>query len=132
MNWRVWAYQRLINDPTVTGVIPAAQIHGSGSLTGRPDPLPAAILRFIGSEDRLAPAAEQEGLEVWVHDEPGVYDNIDDILAVVRESLESAVPTEDGTYPPVWSGDSQDLADDQWDTIVRNSSYTLLNRKAIA
>lgn len=132
MNWREWTYQHLINDPTVTDVVPAAQIHGSGSLTARPDPLPAVIIRFIESVDRLSPAAEQEGLEIWVHDEPGTYDDIDAIIDVVRESLVSAVPTEDGSYPPVWSGDSQDLADDQWDTIVRNSSYTLLNRKAIA
>lgn len=129
MDWRTWTFQRLINDAAVTAVIPAAQIHGAGSLVGRPEPLPAAIIKFTSDADRTSPAAEATGLEVWVHDEVGSYDGIDEILSAIKVSLTSAVMSENGAYPPVWEGNSQDLSDDLWDTLVKNSSYELLSRK---
>lgn len=128
VNWRAWAYQRLTQDPLVTDLISPESIYGAGSSEGRPESLPAMILRFNDRIPRLGGTAEDEELQVWVHGNPGAYDPLDDILAAVRVSFES-VESVVGGYPPVWQHDSPDRSDDQWDTITKYSSYGLLERR---
>lgn len=129
MNWRAWVRNVLIASPAVTALVPASRIHGAGSLRNRPSEAPFIVLRF---GDKLGepgvPADDTEGLVV-VHDEPGGYTRIDDVLRVVRETLVMDI-TDAGGVAVEWQGDSGDLADDAWDTIYRNGSYRLLERRA--
>jgi hypothetical protein len=64
-----------------------------------------------------------------VHDEPGDYTRIDEILYRVK----SLLPTLDGQSNGLghvvsieWTGDSEDLADDGHGTITRNTGFSLV------
>lgn len=124
MDWRTWIHQTLIGAVPVTTLVPAARIFGSGSVQGVPKDKPFIILTF-GARVAPIPTAHRQTVTVWVHDEPGDYLRIDQILAEIRSVLEGQVSSA-GAIGCRWSGDSTDLADDAYGTITRNSSYDLV------
>jgi hypothetical protein len=66
---------------------------------------------------------------IWVHDEPGDYTKIDNILARIKELLPTLEGQSNGSGYVIaveWTGDSEDLADDGHGTITRNTSYSLV------
>lgn len=126
MDWRRWAYDRLVASAAVTSEVPIDRIFGSGAISGRPK-APFIQLRVGGDRGvRAVPATDTEVL-VYAHDDPGSYLRVDRILSAAREALTADV-TEDTGISAEWQGDSPDLADDGYDTITRNSSYRLLER----
>lgn len=123
VNWRAWMYSALVNSPMVVAAAPGG-IHGGGSLTAVPSSKPFVVLR-VGGVARV-PGMPVWGTQavVWAHDAPGSYTRIDRLLADVRGQL-SSFGLLVNTWSPLWQGDSGDLADDDWDTIARNSSYLM-------
>lgn len=131
MNWRTWAKTKLADHSPLTDKIPAASHFGAGSLQGAPKDKPFLVI-LIGAtnvdlNDGGAPLATSQEAVIWVHDEPGSYDLIDECLPLVREALIGQV-AEDTGIACVWQGDSGELADDSYGTIVRNSNYRLVGR----
>lgn len=70
---------------------------------------------------------KQVRVQVWVHDVPGTYKGINDILDQVRPAIMAAIgPTDTGWLSEIkWEGDSPDLYDDTTQTIVRYGTYLL-------
>jgi hypothetical protein len=66
-----------------------------------------------------------DGLEVWVYDEPGSYDRIEELLEEIRVELEGQISVP-GAIACSWQGDSVELSDDQMKAIVKNSTYRLV------
>lgn len=127
MNWREWVYAQLVGDTDVTDLVPAERIYGGGALTGHPGAVPFVVLRFGPEVERAGRAAREKECAVWVHDDPGSYLRIDEVLAAVRWALVGSV-SEAGAIAVEWQGTSPDLADDVMDTITRNTSYALTER----
>lgn len=74
---------------------------------------------------------ERPTVDFWVHDVKGDYSRIDRLLGLIQDRLEALAPmrANPGYIQDVhWDGNSGDLADDGYDTIVRYSSYTLTGR----
>lgn len=128
VDWRTWMYVAL------------TQYNGLDALLGDrvysdvPEhPLkPFAVIR-IGNE--VPELHQREGASstfaaVWVHDEPGSYTRIDDVLALIREAV-LAKSDQSGVdiFQAIWTGDSQDLADDFRKTFVKTTSYRLVGRR---
>lgn len=72
----------------------------------------------------------QRVLQVWVHDRPADYALIDQSLKrlrVILTGVEGANVGEadDWLHTIVWEGDSDDLSDDEANTITRNSQFRL-------
>lgn len=133
-NWRVWAYQRVINSTGVLALLPASSIFGSGSMTGAPANKPFVVLTF-GPEtsefnDGGRSAATGQIMSAYVHDEPGDYQQIGAILLAIRDTLVGPVADViNGTFCQ-WQGDSSDLADDKFGTIMRNGEFKLTGKAA--
>lgn len=71
----------------------------------------------------------RRNLTIWVHDQPGDYTRIDQIVMRLRTLLPALVGESNGLgylMAVEWSGDSEDLADDGHRTITRNTSFSLV------
>lgn len=132
MNWRAWLKERLDEDGALTSVIPANRIHGAGSLTGSPGKRPFALIHLgeelpVFNEGGVPEVTSNEAV-IWIHDDPGSYDQIDEILVLVIAQLTGQVSEETG-IACVWQGNSGELSDEAYGTITRNSSFRLVGRK---
>jgi len=93
-----------------------------------PQQRPFLQLRW-GRNDEGLYTSTRRSLVIWVHDEPGDYTRIDNIILRLRALLPSLVPSRDdnGWLQGVeWTGDSEDLTDDGHKTIARNTSFVLV------
>jgi hypothetical protein len=124
MNYRAWAVEKLNGEAAIVDGSPG----GIKSVyKGTPAERPFIVVRL----DPVAPdipTAEQADVTIWIHDEPLGYTRIDNLLTLVRASLEGPVTSEGGVYAS-WQGDSPDLADDSRGTIVRNSAFRIAGRR---
>lgn len=129
MNWRHWLKSRM---DTVPG-LEEFDVYGGGSLTGSPEHRPFIVIN-VGLDvpelnDGDAPAWTRRMASIWVHDDPGSYDRIDDIISAIRGELVGQVSRE-GAICCLWDGDSDQLADDMMGTITRYISLQLVGRSA--
>lgn len=126
MDWRSWAYQNLIEAGNpILDILPAGSVYGAGSLKGSPAKKPFLVLRFGPKVRRRQEGPYSRTLEVWIHDEPGDYMQIESLIPLVRAQLEGQVALP-GAVSCEWSGDSSDLADDGFNTITRNTLFVLV------
>lgn len=133
MNWRAWLYTRLTNNAALTALVPADRIHAAGSLEWREAARPFIVVRLGVDNPELneadAPHVTAQDAAVWVHDDPGSYKRIDEILTAVRHAVAGQV-TETGGIACMWQGDSAELSDPDQGTIVRNTTYRLFGGAA--
>lgn len=129
MNWRQYLKQRMDTIAVANGFT----VFAAGALTGSPpsDQRPFIVIN-VGSDypelnDGDAPAWSKRTASIWVHDDPGSYDRIDDIIPAIRAALVGQVAQPDA-IAITWDGDSDQLADDMMGTIVRNTNYQLIGR----
>jgi hypothetical protein len=122
MDWRTWMYGFLNN-------LLESDVNGDGSLNSVPEARPFIIVRLDQAVPEFEGTSDQD-VTLWVHDDPGSYLRIDNIIANIRQALDRQPVTEAGGITAVWQGDSGDLADDDKGTIVRTSSYRMVGRSA--
>lgn len=125
MDWRVWIRDVLLGEAPIGDVAEGA-IHSSGTLTGSPAQRPFIEI----TRDPVVPfgPGNQVYLTIWVHDAPGTYTGIDRAINKLKEVLDGRRAPESGIIVE-WTGDSQDLADDGYNTITRNSSFKITTRR---
>jgi len=129
VDWRTWIYEQVL---ALVGDKVGDRVFQTLNEDETPDEKPFIVLRFGGDSPGIVNTSEgAEALTavVWVHDNPGSYLGIDAILSELREEMTGPV-TEPGGIFSRWLGDSPDLADDMRKTIVRNSTYQLMGRRA--
>jgi hypothetical protein len=123
VNWRAWLYEEL------TTVLPDIPVMGGGAMEAPPSARPFAVIRLIDNliilRDGFTPVAGNTPVQVWVHDEPGSYVQIEEILDTIRDQLPSQV-AEAGAHCCEWNGRSGDLADDNYKTITKYGLLTLV------
>lgn len=81
-------YERITTAPTLTAYIPAARWFERSAVTDRPV-VPYAVLAWTGTVPNNGRYIET--LDVYVHDDRGSYQRINDILQEVRVILESTI-----------------------------------------
>ena len=124
---RTLIYQAIIGDPALNGL----GITGPSSFAvdvDTPQDRPFLQLRW-GPNTIGLDVSTRRSLVIWVHDQPGDYTRIDDIILRLRSLIPSLVLSQDaqGWLQGVrWEGDSEDLTDDGHRTIARNTSFTLV------
>lgn len=132
MDWRTWAYDRLRLDATILADVPEDSIYGPGSLTGSPGKRPFIILYFGAETPELndgdAPVATSQRGTIQVHDDPGDFLRIARILSNIRTLLAGNVTGMNGGIMALWEGDSGDLSDDLFKTIVRYGEYRFVGK----
>lgn len=130
MDSRTWLYERLTTDAALTAIVPAASVHGAGSLLVPPDRKPFLIVNLAPLLRGPFPGVRWQDCTVWAHDEPGSYLRIDNILDQVERVLSPSVSSGDYVQT-VFQGRSQDLTDDALGTITRNVALRLAIRHAV-
>jgi hypothetical protein len=128
MNYRTWVHDKVKNTPSLAA-LHDGRVHQTLEAIGGtpPDERPFVLLRF-GEQQPELPVALSQTVTAWVYDEPGSYLVIDEIIAAMHEALEIQIVDPDGVAC-VWQGDSRDLADDEWGSIFRTSTYRMVGRR---
>lgn len=126
MNVRDRIYAAL-NDPSLTDKLPHADIYEASAL---PDPFPDAFPKRYGvlRYGEIIPGImNQQPLDFWVHDLPGSYTWIQDVLRLATPLLVAAIGAVDGGWlsDVRWEGESIDLVDNASRTITRYRTYRL-------
>jgi hypothetical protein len=128
--WREWLYGKLTGTPALTALVPTSAVLSAGAMPGGvPSARPFIVFRFVDDVPQLRDGQEvvarNQLAQVWIYDNPGSYDRIDEILAVVEDALvgpvaiPSAVACESGGY-------SGELQDDDYKALTRYGLFTLV------
>jgi hypothetical protein len=122
----------LLNEPTLTALVPGGW-HQQGSLDIAPERV-FGTYRLRGSTQSVTSRSpsREVGLEVWVHDDPGSYLRIDDILKELERILDGVVHVSAAAGESIsqtkFESRSPDLNDDGLRTICKMTSYTLIGK----
>lgn len=134
VDWRVWLYETISNDDALLALVPADNIYGGGSLLAPPETKPFLVIRLEPEDPGPFPGVSRQRASLWAHDEPGDYMRIGSVLRACRAALVGSgatvgqVVNAAGAVAASWQGDSGDLADPDYGTILRTSSYDLMGR----
>lgn len=123
MNWRAWVDETLKANEELVALAKGG-IHSTLSET--PKAKPFIVVRM---STKTPDVGDFQDIAIWVHDQPGTYKTIDEILGKIRDLLDGPI-TAPGAIAAIWQGDSNDLADDSRGTVVRVSNYRLAGRSA--
>lgn len=129
---RKLVYQTLIEDTALNalGVSDESVFEQHGLDT--PKPRPFVVTRW-GIDEVGVGTLSRRSLNLWVHDTPGTYANIDAVLLRARTVLEGLVATQDpdgGWINQIeWQGESEDLADDAQGTVVRFATFRVIGSR---
>jgi len=116
MNWRKWLYDK------VTGLA-LADTYMAGTLDQTPATKPFIAIR-LELESPNSPGLFQDAT-IWVHDSPGSYARIDDIISDLKSGIIGQI-SDAGAIGATWQGNSGDLVDDARGTIVKNVGLRLV------
>lgn len=120
-------FNYLTTDSDSLVLVPADRWRARGSID-EPIQMPFVVYAFGLTDPALGPVRSQSR-EVWVHDEPGDYTRIDEVLDAIEKNAENLLQFESDGWRIMsleWGGRSGDLADDGFRTATRN--VTLLAR----
>jgi len=137
---RAAIYRALTTDPQLISLgIGPDEVFANHSLDTPPRTGKFVIIRWAEHNPRGAGGRHKRGprnMVVWVHiprEQTLDHAEIDPILnriKTVLTSLEHAPGTDGSTVTMVtWTGDSADLTDIGYDTIVRNAGFEVLSRQ---
>lgn len=138
MNWRTWLYENVTGNAPLLTLLPQpnpeASIHGAGSLQAPPVNRPFLVIKMEPTVPGPFPGAYRGRVAFWAHDEPGDYLRLDSLLSAVRQGLGCAggvvgQVVQVGAVGVRWQGDSADLSDPDFGTILRTSTYDLLGKE---
>lgn len=128
MTLRVTTFQLLVNQPSLTALVPSERWFARGGTIDAPQ-TPYVVLAWLGTlttSGRNSP----ELLDVYVHDNIGDYTRIDDILRAVKPVLSGTTQyVGPGGFRLVqadYLGKSADLTDPDTSTGFRYSSWKIL------
>lgn len=130
VDWRVWAYDQLSVDDALLALLPAESMFGAGSIEKPPSKKPFLVIQLGEEVPGPFKAVSRQRLTLYGHDEPGDYMRLGAILRACRSALVGAdaqvgAVLAVGGVAVSWQGDSGDLADTDYGTILRTSSYDL-------
>lgn len=96
-------------------------VFAAGALGPNPPTVrPFYVIRLLPRRSALKQGvAHTQQVEIWAHDDPGSYSRIDTALTFFVSMAESSDLIK-------WEGDSQDLSDQTWQTITKNSTFTFV------
>lgn len=130
MSVRKLAFEAVAGNAEVLALVPAEQWVARGALTER---LTTPFVVYAIGEELPAPGpVRRTTVEFWVHDEPGDYTRIDDILEAIKVAAESTLQSEGYGYRMMvveWTGNSGDLSDEGLHTATRTGGFRAVGRR---
>lgn len=125
---RSLVYTALTTDATLQSLgITADSTYAAGSLDG-PAPTPFMVIRWGGTTRGIGPI-NAAPVTLYVHDDHGDYGAIVGILQrarAVMTALSASGPSANWIIDVRWNGDSEDLSDDGYKTLMRNATFEVV------
>lgn len=126
-------YTMLSSDAALISMGFTADAWFSSASAESPLQRPFGIIKWGGS----FPAFKLTGstdVTIWLYDEPGSYVRINAAIERIKRLITSAVQVQGSDQMTLtmaqWSGDSEDLYDDIYKCVTRNSTFTVLMRQS--
>lgn len=136
MSLRKILYNALAGTPALTAVIPSARFYEASSLgseNGFMPIKPFLVYRTALNLAALATHLEDRLFEIWVYDEPGSYDQIDNAHKIIKGILDRRAGDVLMVGAEKWSlleshfqSSSADLRDETLRAIVRYGTYRVV------
>lgn len=122
----------IINEPSLTALIPAERWKGSGSVTEENVPERMfAVIRY-GIENIGMADLKRCLVTIWVHDQQGTYEDINKVLSALYGRLDHVAGQQDGSGNEItsceWQSNSGDLYDTGFRTITRNTTFEIIGK----
>lgn len=120
---------RILATPALIAIIPADRWFGSGSIVDTPT-RPFAEIRFGGVFPGMANITRRR-LEVWIHDEEGSYERIDQVIGLLKTAISGMTNVQSGPSEVIcanWISDSTDLYDDGYRTNAKSTGFDVIGR----
>lgn len=125
---RAWFYEQMADDAGFMALAPGG-VHASTKLQKAPELKPFLMYRAIAHRPRNRGDDEdvtrEETFLLFVHDVPGSYVKIDNILEVLRTKYVNRKDTDNGISRCFWVEDSEDFRDEDMGTILRYARITV-------
>lgn len=115
-------YEWLSTDSAISAIV-GDRVFPINLLDSKPTP-PYLVYRFNPATPRIVPAMSQN-FQIWAHDKPGDYSQIDTLLELVKVNLTSQEAF-GNFYEVAWIEDSEDLFDEASETITRLSRFVMV------
>jgi len=119
MSLRSFLYNTLKADPDVASFV-ATRIYQSSSMQAANVEKPFLVFHMGNDTNEMLAdehTASRQFFQVYVHDEPGDYQQIEDIVRAVKSALVGKGSPEDGVITTRYLETSQDLDDETLRTI---------------
>lgn len=113
--------------------VPLERIFQAGSVDTKPQ-TPFIVYRFAGNFPGVTRRSRGRAasVEIWVHDKPGDYGQIEGILKQIEATFDSVVHASAAEGESIAAADfesrSPDLNDDGFDTICKMTNYSIIGR----
>lgn len=134
VDWRVWLRERLLAHSPFTDLIPEESLFAAGSLVAAPNKKPFLVIRLEPESPGPFEGVSLQRSSLWCHDEPGNYMGIGAVLDAAKVAIVGSgarvaqVVGVAGGVAAQWQGNSGDLADPIYGTILRTSTFDLHGR----
>lgn len=130
---RTWFYQKLMANPTLVTGLPGG-VHQTTALMKAPDQRPFAVYRIVANRPELRGDDDDKVLYdtylVFLHDNPGSYDKIDNLLFEIRQMFRNFT-SDSQVMSATWLEDSEDFRDEDMGTILRYFRIRFCYRAAL-
>lgn len=129
-------YESIVASSSLVSLIPADRWVGRNSIDPEVPDKPFAVIggfNRIGSSEAGRLVVRQ--FEIWVHDEPGSYVFIDQVIRELNAHFANLVHFQGETYLLAqvdFVGESDDLQDDAMRTATRSVTYQGVGRSRVA
>lgn len=132
-DWRSWVFSTLSGHAPLLALVSADSIYGAGSLTKPPTKQPFIVIKMEPEVPGPFEGVTRSRVALWAHDEPGDYLRLGTVLAACRVALcgsgaNVGQVAQPGAVAARWQGDSGDLADPDFGTILRTATFDLLGK----
>ena len=133
MSIRQWLYDTLLNDPNLSAVV-GDRIFQGESMTSAQITKPYLVYRLgndtdenFGGEGRTDPQPHRTFFQVYIHDEPGDYDVIDNAVRLIKNAFRAVGGSpEDGIMAVRYLETSRDMDDADLATILRYCRFQFI------
>lgn len=128
---RVWVHQRMKNHAPLTALV-STRIAAATAQEKAPDTKPFIVHRAISELPDLrgddTVRTRTDTYLIFVHDVPGDYMQIDQILSILRQLFENVSDQEENIIRSTWIENSEDFRDDDMGTILKYARIQVKSR----
>jgi len=131
MSTRSWLYQRMVASAPLVSLLPGG-IHQTTSLNTAPHQKPFTMYRQTSDVSTLRGDGQERirsnGYMIFVHDVPGDYLKIDEILEQMKLLFQDTVDQANGVAKSLWLETSEDVRDDDMGTIMKFARIQVVHK----